>query len=307
MPQIIPAVIAVATSVYSSSQQKKQAESAQRAAEEQAAGQREIAQTEGQVIKAAGVKAGETITAAGQPTAEELARQERYRTKATTPGETLLTQAGPISMAVARRIQERVETPGMDYDPATTMEVLGPELWRGLKARGIAPRPGSEPGLGGQQYMKGALPYLAQLREGAISRDISRGAEYGAEARKEQQYYETIENILSEAIRERLYQSGIIGAEAEQRGVTTGGQTIVGGTQATLPALQALTTERWRTAAAGQAGAEGDLSSIILDMLQGLGGGTQTPTKTPKGPVDISGQPTPYERQLSYQVQRRGY
>jgi hypothetical protein len=190
----------------SKSREEKEAQ----AREQQAQESRRQAEQE----RAAAQEAERRITEAGKPTAEETTRLARYKEKAVTPGETLMTQTGPIAQAVARRVQERVEAPGMDYDPATTMGVLGPELWRGLKQRGIAPPPGAEGGggLGTQQYMKGALPTLAQLRQQQISEDITRGQQYGTEARGLQTGYEDLERILAEALSQRRYGAVATGA-----------------------------------------------------------------------------------------------
>lgn len=171
----------------------------QREQTERQAGERE---------RQAALESQKRLTEAGQAKPEETERLSRYKEKALTPGETLLTQQGPIAQALAKRIQERVETPGLDYQrdlPAYEAGVTEP-LWRALKQRGIAPPPGSEGGgLGTQQYMKGAEPALAFLRSGAITQDISRGQEYGREARGAQGRYEDLESMLAEAIRGRQF------------------------------------------------------------------------------------------------------
>lgn len=192
-------------------------------------------EAERKLIEAGGIARGQMLAAA-EPTAEETERRERYKAKALTPGETLMTQAGPISQAVARRIQERIDTPGLDYSrdlPAYTEGITAP-LWRALKGRGIVPPPGAEGGggLATQQYMKGAEPALAALRAEAISGDITRGERYGTEARSLQQLYEQVENALAEAIRGRQFEAGIKGAEAAQLGTREGAPYGVTGAQA---------------------------------------------------------------------------
>jgi len=218
---------------YSAHQSNKLAKSAKGSAEYEARLQREIAQQQGEEIKEAGKKAAGQITTAGQSTPEEQARLSRYKGKATTPAEQLMTEAGPISQAVARRVQERVDQPGMDYDvnSADFEKSVGTPVWASLKARGITPAPGDTTGggLGTTQYMKSVVPYLASLRSGQINTDIARGQEYGTQAQNLQNYYTDLENQLGEAIRSRLYESGIKAAGAEQTGITAGGQTIAGG------------------------------------------------------------------------------
>lgn len=267
----------------------------------------------------AGKTARGQMTAAGEPSAEETSRLNRYRSKALTPAETLMTESGPISQAVARRIQqnverpvgtyeegslmpeartrikegmarpvgtyeegslmpevrarirERVVNPGLDYErdlPAYAEGVSEP-LWRSLKARGIAPPPGSEGGgLGTQQFMKGAEPALAELRARAIAEDIERGTafggyeeatraeniergaafggyeeaqkkedigagqQYGTEARGLQDLWTRLEDVLGEAIQGRRYEAGIEGASAEQLGVREGAPYGVKGAEA---------------------------------------------------------------------------
>lgn len=247
-------------------------------AEQKAGTETQIAANEAERrLMEAGKTARSQMMAAGEPSAEETGRLGRYKTKAITPGETLMTESGPISQAVARRIQERVERPvgtyeegslmpeararirerlekpGLDYerDLPAYVEGIHQPLWRSLKARGIAPPPGSEGGgLGAQQYMKGAEPVLAELRAKAISEDIERGTafggyeeaqqaediargeEYGKEARGLQDFWTQLEGILSEAIQERRYQAGLSGAEAEQLGIREGAQYGVKGAEA---------------------------------------------------------------------------
>jgi hypothetical protein len=180
---------------------------------------------------AAGLEAQKKIIEAGQQTPAETERLSRYTTAAKTPGETLLQQAGPISQAVARRIQERIDQPGLDYDTnqaAFTEGVTNP-LWRALKARGIVPPPGAEGGggLATQQYMKGAEPALASLRSAQINTDITRGQEYGQSATELNKYYQELENTLSEAIRNRQVQTteagvpyGVQGTQLKGQGMT---------------------------------------------------------------------------------------
>ena len=207
----------------SSKSSKAQQTAAQSAADaERAAGAANLA---------AGQEAQRKIIEAGQPTGAETERLGRYTTAAKTPGETLLQQAGPISQAVARRIQERVDQPGLDYNTqsaAFTQGITNP-LWTALKARGIVPPPGAEGGggLATQQYMKGAEPALAVLRANQISQDIGRGQEYGASATDINKYYQELENILSEAIRGRQTQStqagvpyGVQGTQLKGQGMT---------------------------------------------------------------------------------------
>lgn len=175
----------------------------------------------------AGLEARRMIMEAGKETPAETERLGRYTTAAKTPGETLLQQAGPISQAVARRIQERIDRPGLDYErnlPAYTEGITQP-LWRSLKARGIAPPPGTEGGgLATQQYMKGAEPALAGLRAGQISEDITRGERYGASAIELNKFYQELENTLAEAIRGRQIQTTEEGAPYAVRGTQLKGQ-----------------------------------------------------------------------------------
>ena len=216
------------SSSKSSKAEQTAAQQAQEAELKAAEEQKKAAQEAERKLIEAGKVAREQTRLAGEPTAEETERRERFKTKALTPGETLMTQAGPISQAVARRMQERIETPyefeesefapllssrikgrlerpigtyeegslmpevrqrikervvtpGLDYMtelPAFVEGVSAP-LWRALKQRGIAPPAGVEAGLGGQQFMKGAIPALAELRARAISEDIARGEAFG--------------------------------------------------------------------------------------------------------------------------------
>lgn len=185
-------------------------------------------------VLAGGEKAAGDITLAGQPKQEETERLARYKSKATTPGETLLQEAGPISQAVARRIQERVETPGLDYTrdlPAYAEGVTTP-LWRALKSRGIAPQPGTEGGLGTQQFMKGAEPALAELRGRAVSEDIARGQGYGEEARAEQDWWTQIEASLADLIRGRQSEAETLAPQVRYGSVSEGAPYGVSGTTA---------------------------------------------------------------------------
>lgn len=259
--------------------------------------------TAGERQLAAGQAAEARLTAVGKPTTEETTRRTRYRTQATTPGETLMTQAGPISMAVSRRIAERVETPGMDYDPSTTMDILGPELWRGLKQRGIAPRPGAEPGLGGEQYMRTALPYLAKERETAISRDIERGRAYGEEARGESKYFEELLYDLSEALRGREVGGVTTGAPYGIEGEEAYGAGMVGGaqTEADYAAQRAQQQKEKRAA-------EGEMirQAVELALIVGTGGAAAPGVMAGRmaKPGGTTQQQTPYARSLQSRLGR---
>jgi hypothetical protein len=304
---IIPLIIAGAsagTAAYSARQARKQAKGAQEEQDRLAAEERKRAGQAGLSITAAGEKAAGEITAAGQPTAEEIARRERYAGKAATPGETLMTQAGPISQAVARRVQERVEQPGMEFDvnaPAYA-EQIGAPLWRGLKARGIAPRPGTEGGLGTSQFMKSALPAMATLRAEQVGRDITRGEEYGAEARKEEQYYGGVENILAEAIRSRLYESGIVAAKAKQAGVTGGETTALAGRALPFQSLTDLAKSRWESAGKREETSSDVFGDVIMQLLTAIPTkGTTTDAGAYSDLTSIRSQvqtQTPYQRAL---------
>lgn len=210
----------------------KASKSEQSAAESRANAERAAADANLAAAKAAEqklIQAGQTARSqmleTGKPTTEETGRLQRYTTKATAPAESLLTESGPISQAIAKRIQERSETPGLDYSTQSEAfaEGVSKPLWRALKQRGIAPPPGSEGGgLGTEQYMKGAAPALAELRSNAINQDITRGQQYGDTARSYQNIYTNLESALAEAIRNRAYESGMQGALAEQQGVSQG-------------------------------------------------------------------------------------
>lgn len=223
----------------SSKQKKAEQTAAQQAAEANIRAGEEIraaSERAKQELIAQGKLTRQQMIEAGLPTPEESERLARARGKATTSAEALMTEAGPIAQAVARRIQERVDRPGLDYDTqsaAFTEGVTAP-LWRTLKARGIVSPPGAEGGGGltTQQYMKGAEPALAELRANAIAEDISRGQEYGEQGRTLQKFWAEMERLLGEALRNRQYESGIRGAEAEQLGVTGGAPYGVSGAEA---------------------------------------------------------------------------
>lgn len=297
--------------------------------EKEAAAQENLAQEQraaGERQRAAGIAAQERITQVGKPTAEETGRLERYRTKATTPGETLMTQAGPISQAVARRIQERIDQPGMDFDVASDAyaEQIGAPLWRGLKARGIAPRPGAEGGLGVSQYMESALPAMSILRSQQIGKDITRGTEYGREARQEVGIYEELERWLSEAMRGREVGGVQIGAPYGIAGEQAYGAGMVGGAQTEAEyasvragrqmAKRAKEEEQIKDAIkmlvggmAGGAGGGGAGGAAAGASLAGAGGQQQFYTQQ-----DISLNPyrtsqDPYSRALQSRMAGRGY
>lgn len=198
---------------------RQQEEQAQRNA---AALQAEAARKAQQEIIASGNTVRQNLTEAAQSTGEETSRLSRYQGKAGTPGETLMTQTGPIAQAVARRVQERVETPGLDYErnlPAYVESVSNP-VWRALKARGIVPPPGTEGGLATQQAIVEIEPALAQLRTGQISSDISRGQQYTDEARQTQSYYEDLEQGLANLLAERTSSASQRGAELKYQADT---------------------------------------------------------------------------------------
>jgi len=348
MPQLIIPAVTIGAGLYTSRQQEKSAKSAQEAQEAALAQQQQTAQTQGQEIKAAGREAAEKITAAGKPTEEESARQARYKGKALTPGEELMTQAGPISQAVARRIQanverpagtyeegslmpavreqieKRVKTPGLDFDTSSAdfERAVGEPVWRALKARGIAPPPGSEGGgLGTQQYMKQVVPYLTEQRQAQVNKDIEAGNlmaqyedalsrgdinaanNYANQAREMQQYYEGVENVLSEAIRQRLYESGIASAEAEQRGVEGGASTIVSGTQPVTQALTDMFGNRMTRAQEQQDTANAAIWQALKDIFSNIPTGTENTSTLYGGaePTKVSpsaGLPTTTYQQL---------
>jgi len=285
----------------SKSRETKEAEArGLQAREQRAAGERE---------RATAREAERRIIEVGKPTAEETARLGRYREKAVTPGETLMTQAGPISQAVARRVQERVETPGLEFQrdlPAYEAGVTEP-LWRALKARGIAPPPGVEGGgLGTQQYMKGAEPALAGLRSEAVSRDIERGLAYGTEARALPMRYEDLENILSEALRSRQVAGvtggvpyGVAGEEAYGRG-RVGAAT----TEAEYAAQRAEAQRQKRAE-------EGELVRMLAELGITLATGGAAAPAVAAGRMVKPGttfqQQTPYSRALAARAAGRRY
>ena len=140
--------------------------------------------------------------------------------------------------------------------------------------------------------MKGAEPALAELRANQIGTDISRGTEYGAQARGYKSNYEELENILAEAIRSRLYQSGILGASAEQEGLTRGSETLMGGSQTarSQSGLNELYGRRETEAQANKNAYDSAMISMLDKIVSGLGGvGTGTPTTGTKGgSVDLA-------------------
>ncbi len=265
---------------------KKAAKSAEeariRAESEAAAAAEAAAQAAERKLIASGETAAGEITAAGQPKAEETERLARYKEKAVTPGETLLTQTGPIAQALAKRVQERIDQPGLDYQrdlPAYTAGVTEP-LWRSLKARGIAAPPGAEAGLGGQQYMKGAEPALAALRAGAISEDIGRGERYGEVARGYQGSYEELEGILADLIRGRQFDAETLAPQVKMRGVETGAPYGPSGVAAgsAYRVESARTTEATRKEQLEESQAFGKmlgerLVAVVLPTLADYGGG----------------------------------
>ena len=181
----------------------KEKKSAQTAAEQAINAQMEAAKLKQSTAE----QAKADIEAAGKATPDETQRMARYTTKATTPAEQLMTEAGPISQAVSQRILERTQNPGMDFDTASKnwADYIGTPVWRSIKQRGIAAPPGSEGGgLGTEQYMTQVAPALTQARSNQINTDITNAQNYGNVANALQQYYGTQESNLSEAIRQRL-------------------------------------------------------------------------------------------------------
>lgn len=206
--------------------------------------QKKAEQTAAADVKTQQVKAGEEVNKAaleaqnkilevGKQTPEETSRLSRYSSKATKPAENLMTDAGPISQAVSQRILERTKKPGMDFDAnsADFEQGVGIPLWRSLKARGIAPPPGAEDGggLGTQQYMKGAAPALAELRNNQINTDINRAENYGINSLEQQKFFAELENELAEAIRSRSIQTTEAGVPYGVEGATAKGQGAVSG------------------------------------------------------------------------------
>lgn len=290
----------------SKSREEKQAEAQENLAREQfAAAERE---------RTAAREAERRITEVGRPTAAETARLGRYQERAVTPAETLMTQAGPISQAVARRIQERVETPGLEYQrdlPAYEAGVTQP-LWRALKARGIAPPPGVEGGgLGTQQYMKGAEPALALLRAKQIGLDISRGQEYGAEAREYKGWYEKLEDMLSEALRKRQIAGVTKGVSYGVAGEEAYGERMIGGRE-TEVSYAAERAERQRQKRQQEAEMIGELVAMLATggaaapavaaRRMAGGGGVGGPITAPSLRLQ---EQTPYTRALA--ARRGGY
>lgn len=91
-------------------------------AEQKAGTETQIAANEAERrLMEAGKTARSQMMTAGEPSAEETSRLNRYRSKALTPAETLMTESGPISQAVARRIQENVERPVGTYEAGSLM------------------------------------------------------------------------------------------------------------------------------------------------------------------------------------------
>jgi hypothetical protein len=219
----------------SSKAEKKQTSAADELANQQKLG--------GQAVNVASQEAKSNIEKVGKTTPEETARLQRYSTKATTPAESLMTEAGPISQAVAQRILERAQNPGMDYDENSSAfaEGVGAPLWASLKSRGIASPAGAEGGggLGTQQYMKGAAPALAQLRTNQIGTDIAQAENYGLNAQSLQDFYTNLENTLSDVLRNRQVQTvetaapyGVSGIAAEKQGYIDAAATDQAATQA---------------------------------------------------------------------------
>jgi hypothetical protein len=169
--------------------------------------------------------------------------------------------------------------------------------------------------------MKGAMPQLAALREAQVGTDISRGQEYGTQARALQDVYTQLENTLAEAIRNRMYQAGISGAAAEQAGLTTGSEQAIGGAQAarSQSGLTPLYGGAYTTAQENKSGYDQAMLSILDQIVSGAGGisgGTtgggnldlaktlsaSQKTATPQGNLTVSG--TPYQSQLSSRQQQ---
>jgi hypothetical protein len=266
----------------------KSAKTAASQAEGQANQQMQNVQDQAEQVKQAGINANKQMTAVSQPTAEEQARLARYNTQSNTPAESLMTQAGPISQAVARRVQERVNNPGMDYDTNSQAfeQSVGTPVWAALKARGITPAPGDTTGggLGTTQYMKSVVPYLASQRSNQINTDITRGQTYDTSANALQKGWTDLENQLGEAIQSRLQAGGLAGAAAEQTGATAGSQLNVSGTNEQTQNLIDQFLGRLKQAQ-GQAESYSNASQTQGDLLMkaltaalsgGMGGGTES-------------------------------
>lgn len=166
-----------------------------------------------------GVKARTDIIKAGQASPEEKQLQTRYMTKMNQTPESLLTEAGPVSQAVAQRIQERVNNPGMDYDVSSINTAIGNPIWAGLKARGITAPAGSEGGgLGTEQYMQQMVPYLAEGRQNQINTDITRGQTYGQSALTQSNLQTSLADAISQALSNRNLQATETGVPYEVSG-----------------------------------------------------------------------------------------
>ena len=201
-----------------------------------AADQLEQAQKEaGQSLYETGQSAKQSMLDVGKQTPEEKTRMERLTTATTQPAETLTTQAGPISQALAQRILDRTNQPGLDYDTQSADFIKGVSdpLWRNLKSRGIVPAPGAlGGGLASQQFLKEAAPSLAELRTNQINSDLARAQEYQTTALNNQNQQATLLEALDSAIRNRDIEAtriaqdyGIAGTQAQGSGNIGSAQT----------------------------------------------------------------------------------
>ncbi len=276
--------------------------------EKEAASNLQEAQKQAAAIQAAAAtQAQQNITAVGQPTAAETTRQAGYTAKANAPAESLMTQAGPISQAVASRIQERVSNPGMDYDVSSINKSIGNPIWAGLKARGIAAQPGDTTGggLGTEQYMQQMVPYLAAGKEAQVNTDISRGQDYGTAANALQQLYVNLENSLSEAMRGRQVQTTM---GAAPYGTAAAGYTAGGLTQ---PAETGLAEQQrlYGINASNNAAIGQGLASILAAALAvPTGGASLAIPAAVSGATKLAGSQgggTPYDARLSAILARK--
>lgn len=237
--------------------------------------------------KAQGELAKSQITAAGAPTTEETARLAKYTSDTNKPAEQLLTDAGPISQAIASRVLERAQTPGMDFDSQSKdfETKIGTPVWRALKSRGIVAPPGSEGGgLGTQQYMKNVIPEMAQARSNQINTDITRGQGYTTDALNQKNNLLSILETLSNSVRNRQLTSVTNAADYGYKGNVGGADTSYGESQ--LQTQRALAEQKALYDAIGKI-----VSGVATGGVSGLVGGIGS---TLAGAADVS----PYSLQL---------
>ncbi|CAK0754825.1 hypothetical protein CCP1ISM_50008 [Azospirillaceae bacterium] len=282
-----------------SAKSKSAAKTAENIAQGREAGQRELVNTQSEEMKQSGIKGNKQITDASAITPAEQQRSSGFTTKANTPAEQLMTQSGPIAQAVANRIQERVNTPGMDYNVGAINQSIGNPIWASLKKRGITAQPGDVTGggLGTEQYMQQMVPYLAQGRQQAIGGDIQRGETYGNEANTLSQLYQNLDKDYATALQNRIQQGAISGANLETQANIAGGSSDISGNQAAMQPLNTLYGDAYNNAMASKSGYDAAMLQSynqILDAIT-MGAGGMGGSAASSGASQV--QNSPYGRQ----------